>query len=80
MNIKAYHNSKTYENAQKNIKTFTPIGAPVIRCKCYQVQLVRGPPGFHPWIVSLKLSIELLHKNYFRLPTKVELLPLIYVT
>ena len=32
---------------KKNFKTFAPIGAPVIRCKYYWVQLVRGPTGFH---------------------------------
>ena len=36
-----------FQKCTKYIKTFAPIGAPVIRCKCYWVQLVRGPTGFH---------------------------------
>ena len=39
--------SKNILKCIKNIKTVAPRGAHVIRCKCYRVQLVRGPTGFH---------------------------------
>ena len=36
----------------KNMKTYAPRGATVIRCKCYPVQLVLGSTVFHRYNVS----------------------------
>ena len=61
----------------KKIKTFAPIGAPVIRCKCYRVQLVRGPTGFHqcPWNFSkfeLLMYFQLYKAaNFYKIPQEI---------